>query len=340
MENLNQDNLLTNQTALETNQTESVSKFMILDTAYFIRMKPLEHNNGFKYYTTDFIVREIRDEKAREFYELNKSFIQTKNPSRDVMRIITTFSKLSNDLKSLSIADLSIIALGYELCKEIGFESLLRKEPLKYEVVETVKAKEKVKEEKLVEVSDDGFVEVKSKGKKKLEKEMKKLWDENDEGEWITKDNIDSKLNKFKIEEGIKEEKESPINVIISTADFTIQNVSLKLGIPVLGVDGMKIRKIKNYILKCCTCNNFIFDTTKLFCEDCGYNLLMKLACSINSEGILKIYDKKVEARNRGTQVKVVFYFSMIYLSLVLIKKESFTFFLRISYPKKELNIT
>jgi len=266
-------------------------------------MKPLEHDNGFKYYTTEFIIREIRDEKAREFYDLNKPFIQIKNPSRDTMRIITTFAKLSNDLKSLSIADLSIIALGYELCKENGYENLIRKEPLKYEVVETIKAKVKVKEEAPIDVSEDGFQEVKSKNKKKLEKEIKKLWDENDEGEWITRDNIDSKLNKFKIEEKIKEEKESPINVIISTADFTIQNVSLKLGIPVLGVDGMKIRKIKNYILKCCTCNNFIFDTTKLFCEDCGYNLLMKLACSINSNGLLKIYDKKVEARSRGTQV-------------------------------------
>jgi len=307
MESLNIEKL-SKQSSTETNQNEStiVNKLMVLDTAYFIRMKPLEHDNGFKYYTTEFIIREIRDEKAREFYDLNKPFIQIKNPSRDTMRIITTFAKLSNDLKSLSIADLSIIALGYELCKENGYEKLIRKEPLKYEVVETIKVKVKVKEEAPIEVSEDGFQEVKSKSKKMLEKEIKKLWDENDEGEWITRDNIDSKLNKFKIEEKINEEKESPINVIISTADFTIQNVSLKLGIPVLGVDGMKIRKIKNYILKCCTCNNFIFDTTKLFCEDCGYNLLMKLACSINSEGLLKIYDKKVEARNRGTQVKLI----------------------------------
>jgi RNA-binding protein NOB1 len=120
----------------------------------------------------------------------------------------------------------------------------------------------------------------------------------------ITPENIDSKLGKFKIEEEkLKKEIENPIKVHISTADFTVQNVALKMGIPVQGIDGMKIRKIKNYILKCYSCNYFIFDTSKLFCQDCGYNTLMKIACSINSEGVLKIYDKDAQARSRGTQV-------------------------------------
>jgi RNA-binding protein NOB1 len=290
------------------------NKIMILDTAHFIRLKPLNLNEGWKYYATEFIIKEIKDEKARDFYELNKNFIIIKNPSRESMRIISVFSKLSNDLQNLSIPDLSVLALAYDLIKELGMDNLLRKEPMKYELVETIKSKKKVEEpqEELITTeasspdNEDGFVEVK-KNKKQKHKKSEKFFGDNDEGEWITPENIDSKLGKFKIEEEkLKKENENPIKVHICTADFTVQNVALKMGIPVQGIDGMKIRKIKNYILKCYSCNFFIFDTSKLFCVDCGYNTLMKIACSINSEGVLKIYDKNAEARSRGTQVKII----------------------------------
>jgi hypothetical protein len=39
-------------------------KHVILDTSYFIKLKPLELVNGNKYYTTEFIIKEIRDEKV------------------------------------------------------------------------------------------------------------------------------------------------------------------------------------------------------------------------------------------------------------------------------------
>jgi len=310
MEEVN-TNTITN--LMEINEESlQANKFMILDTAYFIRLKPLNLSEGWKYFAPEFIIKEIKDEKAREFYELNKNFIEVKNPSRESMRIISVFSKLSNDLQNLSIPDLSVLALAYDIIKEQKMDNLLRKEPMKYELVETIKSKKKIEvpQEELITTEasspdiDDGFVEVKSKKKQKAKK-TEKFFGDNDEGEWITPENIDSKLGKFKIEEDkLKKENENPIKVHISTADFTVQNVALKMGIPVQGIDGMKIRKIKNYILKCYSCNYFIFDTSKLFCADCGYNTLMKIACSINSEGVLKIYDKDAQARGRGTQVK------------------------------------
>jgi len=73
-----------------------------------------------------------------------------------------------------------------------------------------------------------------------------------------------------------KEEFVSDIKTVLITSDYTVQNVALKLGIPLQEIEGMKIKKIKHYILKCYTCNTFNFDTSKLFCEECGYNTLMK----------------------------------------------------------------
>lgn len=132
--------------------------------------------------------------------------------------------------------------------------------------------------------------------------EIVEEYENNDEGEWIGLDNLEQKINtKLKVSK-INPKDENVLNVYLHTADFTVQNVALKMGIPVLGVDGMQIRKIKNYILKCYSCYFFNFETNKQFCENCGYTTLMKIGYSVNLSGKVKIYDKEAEARNRGTQ--------------------------------------
>ena len=52
--------------------------------------------------------------------------------------------------------------------------------------------------------------------------------------------------------EGVTEET---LPYYITTGDFTIQNVSLKIGIPILSIDGIEIKNIKNYIFKCFSCS-------------------------------------------------------------------------------------
>jgi hypothetical protein len=47
---------------------ENSLKYNVLDTAFFIKLKPLETNQNWKYYTTEYIIQEIRDEKVGSFY--------------------------------------------------------------------------------------------------------------------------------------------------------------------------------------------------------------------------------------------------------------------------------
>ena len=71
-----------------TNSTENIKspvKTVIIDTSYFIKLKPLDASGAYKYYTTEFIVKEIRDENSRNFYKLNKDFITVRNPSKENM---------------------------------------------------------------------------------------------------------------------------------------------------------------------------------------------------------------------------------------------------------------
>ena len=309
--------------------------FMILDTSFFIKLTPLDLDKN-KYLTTQYIVNEIRDQKARDFYQLNKNFIEIKNPTKDSIRKVSKFAEESNDLAYLSIADLSIMALAYEIIKNSGKLDKLNKKPLNYNIVTQDKLKKEVNKKKN-EKKENKINEEKNEKKMDLEN-----WD--DDECWITPENLYTKLDEIK---GIHEDKKSDKNnnnakeneisintkdnqdnqnqdckdnkenkendnskkkdkldeinnVFVNTGDFTLQNVCMKMGIPIIGVDGLRIKNIKNYILKCTVCNTFIFEIDRLFCDYCGYPYLMKIGYNIFANGEIKINDKEPEPRKRG----------------------------------------
>ena len=309
----------------ENNNLKELS-INILDTSFFIKLTSLDLSKN-KYYTTQYIVNEIKDQKARDFYQLNKSFIEIKNPSKESIKKVSKFAQESNDLTYLSIADLSVMALAYETIKNIGKLDKLNKKPLNYNIVS---------QEKLIEEANKQRNNNKNKiNEEKIENNncinLNEDDDDDEEG-WITPENLYSKLdemngihevknnnkkkkvdenenkinNKMDIEMEDKKEEidknklNDDINVFVNTADFTLQNVCMKMGIPIIGVDGLRIRNIKNYILKCTVCSRFIFEIDSKFCHHCGYPYLMKIGYNIFANGEIRINDRKPEPRKRG----------------------------------------
>ena len=295
--------------------------YMILDTSFFIKLTSLNLEKN-KYFTTQYIVNEIRDVKARDFYQLNKNFIQIKNPTKESIKQVSKFAKESNDLTYLSIADLSVMALAYETIKNFGKLDKLNKKPLNYKIIPQEKLMEEIQKKKN---------ETKKINENKIENKIMNIDEDDDEEGWITPENLYTKLDEMngiheiksknikkkedeKIE-NINTNKEmnidennnneenkinDDINVYVNTADFTLQNVCMKMGIPILGVDGLRIRNIKNYILKCTVCYKFIFEIDKKFCPYCGYPYLMKIGYNIFANGEIRINDRKPEPRKRG----------------------------------------
>ena len=300
-------------------QKENTKSYMILDTSFFIKLTSLNLDKN-NYYTTQYIVNEIRDPKARDFYQLNKNFIEIKNPTKDSIKKVSKFAKESNDLTYLSIADLSVMALAYETIKNIGLIEKLNKKPLNYTVIDQEKFQEQINKRK-----------EKEKDEKKINEDNKiiNINEDDDEDDWITPENLYTKLDEMNGVHEIKNKKKKEddkinvinndnniemniynndeykknkdeINVYVNTADFTLQNACMKMGIPILGVDGLRIRNIKNYILKCTVCYKFIFEIDKKFCPYCGYPYLMKIGYNIYANGEIKINDRKPEPRKRG----------------------------------------
>ena len=68
----------------------------------------------------------------------------------------------------------------------------------------------------------------------------------------------------------------------------------MQVGLDILSVDGMLIKNIKQWVLRCMACYQIHYDMDRLFCSKCGVNHLSRVAASINKEtGKLQLHLKK-----------------------------------------------
>ncbi|KAH3667250.1 hypothetical protein OGAPHI_002899 [Ogataea philodendri] len=130
--------------------------------------------------------------------------------------------------------------------------------------------------------------------------------DAEDEGEWITPENL--------IEEMMKDENEKvessadiqKVKVALSTGDFAVQNVALQIGLNLMNaMSGMQIKRVRNYMLRCHACFTMIpipkDGTPKHFCSACGGATLLRCAVSVVANGnIIPHLKKNFEWHRRG----------------------------------------
>lgn len=107
--------------------------------------------------------------------------------------------------------------------------------------------------------------------------------DEEDDTGWITPANLESTADSEKQ----KTVEKKVVCVGCVTSDFAMQNVLLQMGLHVVSVDGMQIRQIKTFALKCSSCLRITHATEKKFCGGCGYPTLFKITVMVNSDGKL-----------------------------------------------------
>ncbi|KAF8983938.1 Nin1 binding protein [Entomortierella lignicola] len=142
--------------------------------------------------------------------------------------------------------------------------------------------------------------------KEKAENEENGGGDDDDDGEWITPDNV----KKFKRHGTLKPKKKVRqallMQVACTTGDFAMQNVLLQMGLNLLSIDGLRISKVKNWVLRCHACTKVTSDMDKKFCPSCGNATLMRTSTSTDQNGNVKYYLKKNMVYNlRGTKYSI-----------------------------------
>lgn len=114
--------------------------------------------------------------------------------------------------------------------------------------------------------------------------------DSDDDGDWITPDNLRDEFIKDQNEQIQDTPIENKlINVALATGDFACQNVSIQLGINLLNtMSGKQIKRVRNYMYRCHACFRLTpinkDGKPKHFCPKCGGDTLLRCAVSVDNK--------------------------------------------------------
>jgi len=87
------------------------------------------------------------------------------------------------------------------------------------------------------------------------------------------------------------------------TTDFAMQNVMLSMGMKVISVEGMMVRKTRQFVLRCFGCYTICTDMERAFCPACGNNTLVRVSKVIDGNGTVSYsqnFNKRLTTK-RGT---------------------------------------
>ncbi len=90
---------------------------LIIDSGAIIKHSGFStlHNSASKYFTTQGVLDEIRDSKARHHLESLPFQVDVREPTAEGIAKVVDFSKKTGDYASLSIVDMQVLALLYDL---------------------------------------------------------------------------------------------------------------------------------------------------------------------------------------------------------------------------------
>ncbi|CAG9536612.1 unnamed protein product [Cercopithifilaria johnstoni] len=269
---------------------------LVVDSNAFIKRIPL-HDLASEIYTVSGVINELKCEKMRHLLDSLPYQIYVQEPTMESLHIITEFSKKTGDYPSLSAVDLKLLALVHDLhLKQYG------KDDLHYDL-ETISDKSSMSyrqtKDTVAKANDNDIKVEKNAIATERKSESEEMGDVNDvsddaridsnssdDGTWLNESNVDEILGH--VGEIAMPEKEMKVACV--TTDFAMQNVLLRLGLYLLSVNGYRIQRLNNYILRCWAC--FVTTTvmTKRFCPRCGNDSLHRVAVSIAEDGTMRLH--------------------------------------------------
>jgi len=236
-----------------------------------------------EFYTVNEVFDEVRDRQARLTLQTFPFEIKVRQPHPSAIKAVVDFSKKTGDFYGLSNTDIKILALTLTLEREVNGIEHIRTEPLlqaskksepssqsdNSSIASNEETKEELNEHKDEEEVEEEQQEEEEEQEQEQQKEEEKVdnpltqqspqqptssrRDDDDEGGWITPENI----KQVKLKTQGEFETLEHVKVGCITTDFSMQNVLLQIGLNLISIDGMKIKKLKQWILKCQTCSKY-----------------------------------------------------------------------------------
>ncbi len=269
------------------------------------------------FYTVPEVVAEVKDASSRENMSRLPFEVKIRTPSSEALSLVREFAKATGDLATLSSTDIKVIALTVSLELEHNTEtSKMVKEPRTSKILECAPsssvtvtgrkdAPKRNERQRAREVTS--FDHESAEEEKKEEPEEVPSDDDDDAGEWITPDNIE-KFKKASTWQ-VAVSKPSPsvqVQVACITTDFAMQNVLLQMRLRLYSPDGRRIKRLKNWLLRCHACYCTTKDMGKKFCPKCGGATLIRTSYSVDSLGQMTLYLRSdFQYNNHGTKYSI-----------------------------------
>lgn len=76
------------------------------------------------------------------------------------------------------------------------------------------------------------------------------------------------------------------------TTDYSMQNVMLQIGLRLLSAEGMLIKRVKQWILKCIACFATSTEMERLFCPKCGNSTMERVSYSLGQDGKMTFHTR------------------------------------------------
>jgi len=297
---------------------------LVLDTTPFFHI-----DNLLKYsenlYTVPEVIEEIQNRDLRrsilERIQLNVLPIKITQPDQPSLEFVVNFSKTSGDFAFLSKTDLKVLALALSLKKRFSYEEQVDDISIKQLEVQVGSEKSDLKNPddhketteqdnlNVIEESLQGLSIEQKNGDEKTQSsdtpQSNTPNEEKDDDEgWITPKNIQRYKNRSFSQNTNVIPKE--LMVACMTADFTVQNILMQFQIHIISVNGLLIKQVQTWLLRCHACFKITKQMDKQFCPSCGSPSLIRTSYSVDDQGNAKIYLKKnFQYRLRGTKYPV-----------------------------------
>ncbi|KRZ35339.1 RNA-binding protein NOB1, partial [Trichinella pseudospiralis] len=269
---------------------------LLVDTVGFVKADDLR-KFGKNIYTIQDVLNEIRDSNTRKKLSILPYDLKTVMPDEKAIRFVTEFAKKTGDYPSLSVTDVKLIAAVYTMeLEHVGSEHIIQEPkmqktfsvggqkceegkglpgfymPSKKKQSDCNDLEEAVRK---IDIHDNSTSEEENSFSESDSEYEDEIRDTSNLSGWITPENFSSTVDSAN----------DTVPVACLTADFAIQNVLLHMGLKVVSVDGMLIKQLKTYILRCFSCFHTTSKMMKKFCPNCGNATLKRLAISVDENG-------------------------------------------------------
>ncbi|OAF69704.1 RNA-binding protein NOB1 [Intoshia linei] len=280
-----------------------MNKTVIVDANAFIHRVDLNIYN--EIYVTPSVLEEVKSLELIEKYSILIAKCHVQSPEAGFVEKVRNVAIESGEIASLSNQDIDTISLILQIFKEKCGTSDINELTKENDTEQKNEVKIKKKNKSKLSNGDEhieGFYSeyIKKKGKNSI-------GDKDTMDGWITPKNyksLDAGTGKFFQSSTFLT---SNYSVGCITGDFSMQNILLKLKLPIISPNGKLIKSIRNYANRCHICGFIDSNKKKKFCLHCGYDSLKKIVYTMDKSGKTKLhFSKKYKIHTKNTKYSII----------------------------------